>query len=259
MIDVSGTTIRQLLQSDRIWAGYALADLQPAFAPYCQWRVEQCNDGAGVVLLFTALTPPIVFTMGPPSAVRAALWAMPLPEQIFITARLEHYPLLAELYNFRDNAHRMQRMVLPKAAQVAMSIQPGLTQLRVEDGKRLHQLYSLGGEFAPDYFDPYQLADGVYFGKFDEDGQLVAAGGTHILDRTERIAAIGNMYTHPAQRGLGYGKAILGAVVATLLNEGLQLIFLNVDMRNEVAHRLYQNCGFTDYCVFMEGKGVRRR
>jgi GNAT superfamily N-acetyltransferase len=212
-----------------------------------------------VVLLFTALDPPIIFTMGPVAAVRMALWAMQMPERIYITARLEHYPLLAELYSFRGHAHQMQRMVLTDRTAVAFPAQPRLTRLGVHDGERLRQLYSLGGDFAPDYFDPYQLQDGVYFGVPDENGDLAAAGGTHILDRSEHIAAIGNMYTCSDQRGQGYGSAILQAVVVTLLGQSFQTIFLNVNPRNVGARRLYQRYGFTDYCLFMEGMGVRRR
>jgi ribosomal protein S18 acetylase RimI-like enzyme len=212
-----------------------------------------------VVLLFTALDPPIIFTMGPVAAVRTALWAMRLPERIYITARLAHYPLLAELYSFRGHAHQMQRMVLTDRSLVTFPAQSQLTRLGVPDGERLRQLYSLGGEFAPDYFDPYQLQDGVYFGVLGENDNVVAAGGTHILDRSEHIAAIGNMYTRSDQRGQGYGSAILQAVVVTLLEQGFQTIFLNVDPRNAGARRLYQRYGFTDYCVFMEGTGVRRR
>jgi hypothetical protein len=60
-------TLRRLLNQDRLWAAYALADLQPAFIDYCQWGVSQ----AGVALLFTALEPPPIFTMGPVEAVAA--------------------------------------------------------------------------------------------------------------------------------------------------------------------------------------------
>jgi GNAT superfamily N-acetyltransferase len=250
--------IRSILEADRYWAAYALADLQPTFAPYCQWSIGESSHGDGVVLLFTALNPPIVFTMGAVAGVRAALFSLPLPETIYITARLEHYPLLAELFSFGDTAHQMQRMICSTPSQVENALDPRLTRLREADSTRLQQLYSLGGEYAPTYFDPYQLQDGVYFGATDESGALVAAGGTHILERSESIAAIGNMYTREGLRGHGLGSAILRAIIATLHVEGFRYIFLNVDLRNSGAQRLYRRYGFADYCRFMEGKGIRR-
>ena len=251
--------IRAILNQDRVWAAYALADLQPAFAPYCQWQLGESVEGAGVVLLFTALQPPIVFTMGAQPAVRAALWRMNLPEEIYLTVPLAHYPTLAELYSFRGTAHPMQRLLLRDRSQMSATPAAGLSRLNAGHSEQLRVLYAHGGEFAPDYFEPYQLDDGVYFGVLGEDGALLAAGGTHIVDRVESIAAIGNMYTHPDQRGRGYGSQILQAIGSTLVSEGFDDIFLNVHPRNTRAHKLYQCYGFADYCRFMEGAGIRRR
>ncbi len=251
--------IRELLHQDRVWAAYALADLQPTFAPYCQWQLSESAEGVGVVLLFTALQPPIVFTMGAQAAVRTALWRINLPEEVYLTVPLAHYPALAELYSFRGTAHQMQRLLLRDPSQLNPAANVGLTRLTAADSEQLRALYAHGGEFAPNYFEPYQLDDGVYFGLLGEDGTLVAAGGTHILDRSESIAAIGNMYTHPDQRGHGYGSQILQAIGGVLVDQGFRHIFLNVDPRNTQAHKLYQRYGFVDYCRFMEGAGVRRR
>jgi len=248
----------QILRADPVWAAYALADLQPAFAPYCQWQIGESADGESVVLLFTMLEPPIVFTMGPVPAVRAALQAMTLPEQIYLTIPSDHLPLLREFYEFGDHAHPMQRMVLRDLARYPVPIPATLTRLGMDDGERLRALYAVGGEFAPDYFDPYQLRDGVYFGVNGADGSLIAAGGTHILDNANRIAALGNMYTRSDQRGQGYGQAIVQAIVSTLLADGFTTQFLNVNPHNHGAHRIYQRCGFEDYCVFVEGQGIRR-
>jgi ribosomal protein S18 acetylase RimI-like enzyme len=120
-------------------------------------------------------------------------------------------------------------------------------------------LCAQGGPFTPDAFAPAQLADGVFFGVAAEDGGLLAVGGTHIVDRTSGVAAIGNMYTHPAARGRGHAGAILAALVATLRAEGISTIVLNVDRRNATAIRLYERHGFTVHCFFVEGKARRIR
>jgi GNAT superfamily N-acetyltransferase len=247
-------TLRRLLNQDRLWAAYALADLQPAFIDYCQWGVSQ----AGVALLFTALEPPPIFTMGPVEAVAAALAQLTLPEQIYLTVREEHLPLLTDQFDFHEGFHHMWRMALAAPGPDQLPALPGLFRLGERDGARIQALYAHGGPFTPDAFDPYQLADGVFWGVEDDDQQLLAVGGTHIIDRGERLAAIGNMYTRPDARGRGCAGAILGAIVYTLHREGIDTIILNVDQQNPVARRLYEKHGFRVHLPYLEGIGTRK-
>src|SRR5690606_4832660 len=87
-------------------------------------------------------------------------------------------------------------------------------RLTAADVPLVRTLLAHGGPFAPDAFAEYQVKQGVFFGVEDGAGGLAAVGGTHIVDYTSGVAAIGNMYTLPDCRGLGYGGAILGAIVA---------------------------------------------
>jgi hypothetical protein len=63
--------IRALLNSDPVWAAYALADLQPAFEPYCEWRLAA--DGRGLALVFTGLSIPTFYAFGPAASVAQAM------------------------------------------------------------------------------------------------------------------------------------------------------------------------------------------
>jgi ribosomal protein S18 acetylase RimI-like enzyme len=197
-------------------------------------------------------------TVGPAAAVQAALAAAELPERIFISARDEHYAPLATFYDFGDRAHAMWRMTPVDTSPVTVPVSTGLVRLNIDDSERLKQLYAHGGDFAPGFFEPYQLRDGVYFGVTGEDGALLAAGGTHILEREVGVAAIGNIYTRPDQRGNGYGSLVFQAIVATLKGENFSNIFLNVDQRNTTARKLYERHGFAVYCSFIEGTGLKR-
>ena len=62
-----------ILGQDRTWAAYAIADLQPAFAPDCVWSLRDCADGASAVLLYYGLTVPVLFTFGAPAGLAASL------------------------------------------------------------------------------------------------------------------------------------------------------------------------------------------
>ncbi|MCB0162454.1 MAG: GNAT family N-acetyltransferase, partial [Caldilineaceae bacterium] len=92
----------------------------------------------------------------------------------------------------------------------------------------------------------------------DDDGALLAAGGTHIVNWELGVGAIGNMYTRPDSRGRGYAGVVLAAIVNTLRAGGVDNIVLNVDQRNEPARRIYEKYGFRIHCPYVEGIGVRR-
>jgi RimJ/RimL family protein N-acetyltransferase len=251
--------IRDILATDRVWAAYALADLQPAFEPYCRWLVADSH--AGLVLLFSGLEPTVLLSVGAPAAVASALAqagaAGELPADVYLSVREEHLPVIEQIYDGKADQRPMFRMALPKAAAELPTGDGRPRRLVTEDAARLRRLYAHGGPFTPDAFDPYQLADGLFFGIAGDDGELVAAGGTHIVNPAERVAAIGNIYTRPDARGRGYARSITGAIVKSLRRQGIDNIVLNVDERNLAARTLYEKLGFNVHCAFWEGVAKR--
>ncbi len=127
----------------------------------------------------------------------------------------------------------------------------------------IEALYAAGGPFAPDAFSPLQVLEGVFFGLASqvsdqtERGAWVAVAGTHLVAPMMGIAAVGNIYTHPADRGKGYGQLVTSAVTEELLNRKL-LVVLNVDEANTAAVHLYEKLGYRVHCKFVEGVGRRR-
>ena len=250
--EAAGDLVLRVLMADPTWAAYALADLQPAFAPYCRWLTAQAGEGEGVALHFTLLEPPVLLTAGAPDAVAAALADAELPPEVYVSLREEHVPAVAAHY--ADSAERrpMLRMRLA-APDLALGDCIGAVQLRREDAGRVLQLYAHGGPFCPDAFTPGQMEDGIFFGVEDEHGLLAAAGGTHIVDWTQGIVAIGNMYTRPDARRRGYARTVLAAIVRQALAQGAHNVVLNVDRRNAGAQAMYLALGFTVHTPYVEG------
>ena len=199
----SPTAIRRILSSDPVWSAYALADLQPDFEPYCRWYVSESHGEAAVALIFTGLEIPTLFTAGSKQRMVETVAQIDLPETVYITIPDDHFEHVSSLYDFANDRRPMWRMFLPGAPHVASPSVPGLRRLTSTDGDKLNALYAFGGPFAPDAFEAYQLDNGVFFGVENENGELTSAGGTHIVDWTHGIGAVGNMYTHPDQRGNG--------------------------------------------------------
>jgi GNAT superfamily N-acetyltransferase len=252
--------LRQIMLADPVWSVYALADLQPEFAPYCHWQTASVADGrTALTLLYTGLSPEILLTVGDPGLLAQCLDRLAvehaLPDRVYLSIREEHEAPVTRWYDNRADRRPMLRMTIKGQACTPDGRTATLPLIRLgrADADCIRTLYACGGPFTPDAFDPYQLDDGVFFGLADPDGALLAVGGTHIVDWRAGLGAIGNMYTHPQHRGNGYAGAILAAIVTTLRTGGIQTIILNVDQRNTGARRLYETHGFTVHCPYLEG------
>jgi ribosomal protein S18 acetylase RimI-like enzyme len=237
---------RELLETDRIWSAYALADLEPEEQARAEWH----TGAAAVVLLYRGLEPPVLFVHGHPeegARLTEALGAL----QVVFTLRPEAVQALGD---------RLEVEV--QASMWRMARQPGRPADSVEAGAKplgaahLGELRALFGEHPdrPDAFHPRQLERGVFFGIY-EAGQLIGVAGTHILGPGSHIAAIGNVFTHPGFRGRGVAGRATSAVVGELLRRGYTTLVMNVSQSNEPALRCYRRLGFAEYCAYSEGVG----
>jgi len=92
------------------------------------------------------------------------------------------------------------------------------------------------------WFDPRMLETGQYFGLLTDD-RLVSVGGIHVYSPQYRVAALGNIATHPAYRGRGCGKAVTARICQSL-SQTVDEIGLNVKADNRPALACYQRLGF---------------
>jgi predicted GNAT family acetyltransferase len=140
-------------------------------------------------------------------------------------------------------------MVLPsRNFQPASS--DGVVRLSERYLDDLQKLYkgSHGNAFAA-----YQLQQGVFYGIF-ADGKLASVAGTHIVSSKYGVAAVGNIYTQPPYRGLGYAQQTTSAVCQELIAQDLDVV-LNVEQNNAPAIWVYKKLGFVEHCTFWEGIG----
>ena len=119
---------------------------------------------------------------------------------------------------------------------------------------QLEELYAQGGG---DAFRQRSLEWGVFYGVFDAE-RLVSVAGTHIVSDNERIAALGNVMTHPNYRGRGLATLATSAVCEELLDRGMEMIGLSVSRSNVTAIRVYEKIGFNRRVPFFEGTAVRK-
>ena len=260
----SGSQIRSILDADPVWAAYALGDLAPDYAPYSKWCLAAGESGMGLILLFSRLSPPALFAMGDSEGVARAIEHCDMPASVYMLTQRAHYDIIRHYYDAAPAELRnMWRMHLtdPVPVGTTVSLPDGLRleALDLDDKERMFRLYAHGGPYAPDAFDAYQVADGTFFGVTNTEGELLASGGTHVVNWNAGVAAIGNMYTHPDYRSLGLGQAVLRAISSSLIDRGVSSVVLNVDDRNSAARRLYERNGFEVYCPYVEGIGRKKQ
>jgi len=238
--------LRRLLESDRIWCAYALADLDPAEAERCTWLTNK----DGVVLIFKGFDPAVLFAHGEPDMLHHLFDQVPSgnyqytlkePSRMMIDQGLE--PIFEQ---------RMWRMNLEPSKFPSVST-AGVERLGPEDLSAIHHLYGNHPD-QPDAFHERQLVVGPFFG-IRENEELISIAGVHIISPWASVAAIGNVFTRPDRRGQGLATRTSAAVVQAVLEQGIDMIVLNVAMDNEPALRCYQNLGFTPYCNYYEGSG----
>jgi ribosomal protein S18 acetylase RimI-like enzyme len=250
--------ILSFLESDRLYAAYAVGDLEPGMFEDCTW-IGAGREGRlqSLALDYRGLDFPVLFLMGETDGLRAIFEdeGVSCPERAYFTCREEHLAMTHESYAW-DAVIPMWRMVLRLARfrSTFTGVRDDCAQLSAADSGRLRALYALGGAGA---FNPRQVRDGVFYG-IVVGGQLVATAGTHLVASTYSVAAVGNVFTHPEHRRRGYATAATSAVVAELLERGIRDVVLNVGRGNTVAISIYERVGFDRYCPFLEGMALAR-
>jgi GNAT superfamily N-acetyltransferase len=243
--------VREILEADRTWSAYALGDLTPGFIEHSEWYSAGVPARA-VVLLYRRTNPPVLFSMGPADEVASILQTLPPLPSVYLSIPVAHIDLVAEHARVEQRT-AMWRMRLEPAAFAPERVAPAL-RLSADDVPALQELFKDGEAHheAPDFFAPWMVKQGVYFGVF-EDGALVAAAGTHLVAEQTGVAAVGNVYTRRDRRGRGLAHQTTGAVAASLLSRSIPTIVLNVNQRNATALQVYEALGFRRHCPFWEG------
>jgi len=231
--------IRTILRREPAWTVYALGDLSPRMFDKCRWYTPD------LTLILRDYGTTILFATGPGS-IREAL--SDVTGTVHLQVRADALAEIGRIATVTDQ-RLMWRMVWTTGPLPA--IDPRVTRLGAIDVPALEQLYADGsasGE-SPDFFYPSMVTDGVFFGVYEGDS-LVAAAGTHLVAREEGAAAIGNVYTRQDRRGRGLGRAVTAAVLREL--NDIETVGLNVRADNDAAVRVYESLGFARHCEFHE-------
>ena len=97
--------------------------------------------------------------------------------------------------------------------------------------------------YPPVPFDPALVRDQVAL-VAEEDAEVV--GTLYANVSTAHFGYVFGVYTVPAARGRGVGRALMSAIAQHLRDEGREYVVLSVDTPNEGAREFYDRLGFED-------------
>jgi GNAT superfamily N-acetyltransferase len=243
--------LRSFLERDRLYAAYAICDLDDREFAKTRWGVAWDRDRPlAVAMEYSGLSPQPLFVMGDPEGVAAVLRDVVHPSAAYLAALPAHLASVATVYRVQHGPPMVRMFVDAASFQPAPGAAARLLPVETSD---LNRLYNLGfGSWLP----AESVANGVYYG-IRVGGRLIAAAGTHVLSAEARLGVVGNVMTQREFRGRGYAKVTTSAVTQELLRSCDQVV-LNVRSDNPPALAAYRTLGFREHCRFEE-RLVHRR
>lgn len=243
--------LRAFLERDRIFAAYALADLEDADPGRSRWGIARAGDEVvSLVLEYGGPSPQPLFISGRDDGIEAILRDVIKPSIAYVACLPASVRAVEGRYRLESGPQMVRMWVDRETFRPALD--PGIEPLTAADAGELNRLYRLGfGSWLP----PQAVGEGIYRG-IRVNGRLVAAAGTHVIGRRARIAVVGNVLTQPEFRGRGYAQATTAAVTAHLL-EFCDHVVLNVRSDNPPALNAYRRLGYAEHVRFEERLGHR--
>jgi ribosomal protein S18 acetylase RimI-like enzyme len=234
---------------------YALADLDAPFWAHARAFVGVETDVVVAAALLLDITEvPILYAVNepahPPTRALLDTIADEIPTPCFFNLAKGLTSVLP--WTFESHGQWMKMTLLdrpPPGKDDVRAIEfvdvGGLDELQAFYQRRAYR-DGEGGFFAPYMLELEPYAVGR------TNGEIVAAGGVHVVSDRFGVAAIGNIAVKPQERGRGWATLITRAL-ALELNERVDLIALNVREDNEAAIRCYTGLGFAPCIDYEEG------
>jgi len=237
---------------------YELGDLDDFFWPYTTWyALQERGEIRELVLFYTGTSLPVLLalTAHPEGTMRDLLRSiLPfLPRRFYAHLSGDLANLLAGDYEVEPHGTH-HKMALTDPSRPGKVDTAAVARLTGADLPELMRLYE--ASYPGHWFDPRMLETGYYFG-LRQGGELVSVAGIHVYAPHYRVAALGNVTTHPDFRGRGFAAAVCAALCQAL-RQTVDQIGLNVKADNRSAIALYEGLGFERAGAYEEGMFAAR-
>ena len=244
------SALARRLEADRFNAAYALAQLDDDAWPLADFFRCRTPAGESIVCHSSGGLGNATTIAGPADAAAAILRLHPGFASTFAIADPAHVAALETVYRFRQITQMARMAVTRQTFRPTHGDAKPMLGAHVE---LVNRLYNTEGE--PTHYRHDHIADGCYWGVVDEE-RLVAIAGTHAIGRSQQIAILGNVFTHPRYRGRGHGTTVTSAVSAALL-EQVDEVVLSVNPENTHALQAYRKLGYRYVGDIIEASATR--
>lgn len=231
---------------------YALGDLDDFFWPSTTWYgLRRAGELRQVALVYAQPGLPVLLALdsgGEPSIgelVRRITYL--LPRRIFAHLSGDAAAALEPSYEAEPYGSHYKMLLCDDSLLAAAPTSDART-LSGADLPAIEALYA--ASYPGNWFDPRMLETGRYYGLFDGP-DLISIAGIHVYSPRYRVAALGNITTHPDWRGRGLALRVTAALCRALRPE-IDHIALNVSTENRAAISCYSALGFKAIASYAE-------
>jgi ribosomal protein S18 acetylase RimI-like enzyme len=221
---------------------YLIGDLDDFFWPYTQWFARESEGeirALALLYLGPGLPTLLAFHDGDPEEARVLIHELRtyLPRVFLAHLSSGLLEVLGQdhVIEYYGHNHKMALKQVPLAVD-----DPAIRILTSQDLSEAQQLLAVA--YPGNWFDPRMLDTRRYVGYFEE-GNMLGIAGVHVCSARYRVAALGNVATHPSARRRGISRKLVSQLCAILATE-TDHIGLNVRAENAAAIRMYEQIGF---------------
>jgi GNAT superfamily N-acetyltransferase len=232
---------------------YPLGDLDDRYWPDTKWfALKDGKDILEIALLYSGLEPSILLaiTNNNTELMQNLISGIQdkLPNKVYAHLNDSLLKTFGERYQ-TENHGPHYIMELRENGPIREYATSGVLRLSSDDFDDMHRLYEKA--YPGHWFSEKMLAHGSYFGIRNSSGKLVSISGLHVYSEEYSVATLGNIVTHPNERGKGLGSMATARLCQELMLK-VTTIGLNVRSENSSALHIYQSLGFKTIAEYEE-------
>jgi GNAT superfamily N-acetyltransferase len=245
--------LEQFLRKNTALNIYQIGDLDNFYWNNTAWYgLKENNSLKSVVLLYQAPPFKVLLALAPEDEtgyLKRLLMSLSadLPGKFYAHLSPGIEKIFETEYDLESHG-KYQKMFLTDSDRLSHFESNDIVHLNNKD---LNDIFNLYKESYPENsFDPRMIETGMYYG-LKINNKLVCISGIHVYSEVYKVAALGNITTHPDYRGKGYGQRVTAHLCRVLLTK-VNAIGLNVGQDNIPAIKCYRNLGFTKAAPYLE-------
>jgi len=229
---------------------YALGDLDKLFWNYTTWYALASEQQINQLVLLYARSIPVLLGLSEEVEELKELLRLLfplLPKQFY--AHLSGDAVSVFTKNYHIQSHGIHyKMALTDSSRIDNIDTSKVIPLSAINLDQLQHLYQ--ASYPSNWFEPHMLESGYYYG-IRRGGTLISVAGVHIYSQEYKVAALGNITTHPQWREQGLGTLVCAKLCQALLRT-VEHIGLNVKADNKSAIACYKKLGFERIAAYEE-------